>query len=245
MTSNAEELAGLSQATNLPRTPDLLLKPTRILQSRFDWDIWMHSIMLDLKAHGLESIVSSTLPRPTPAEPKFALWRKCAHTVNLWLQTHVSDELTFQLLRSHNPLDYPDVYIKALEKIVTTHDKTLRDAIQAEAMSTKRNDYKSILQFVTAFQEKVRCSHMLSSRILPHEAITTLLTEVKPELPRYANDRMESMTGKAKEKFTKYDFNVVCQEVRDLVRLQEDRLGPARLHSRKSNDQYTHKPKGP
>jgi hypothetical protein len=114
--------------------------------------------------------------------------------------------------------------MKALEKVVKSHDQTLGLVLSEEAHSTKRSDYDTIPQFMAAIQDRVRRSNIISTRIIPLEAIFVVLHEAKEEMLRYVHAKYEWIDEKPARAITNHDFITICQETCDETSLQRCRF---------------------
>ena len=75
----------IDQATGLPDSFNDTLQTIKILKSREDWNIWESMIKAILNIHSLQSLIDSSIPRPSPANPAFTKWRKFSGIVRMWL----------------------------------------------------------------------------------------------------------------------------------------------------------------
>jgi hypothetical protein len=158
----------IDQATGLPDDSfSDTLQTIKILKSREDWNIWESMIKAILNIHSLQSLLDSSIPRPSPANPAYAKWRKLSGIVRMWLFVQVDESIISQILNSRTPNEYADDFWKAIKVVVFGSGHRINMQVWKEAVYINREHYSTVQQFVNSFRDKV---HVVCNLDLPMNA---------------------------------------------------------------------------
>lgn len=188
-----------------------------------------------LSQFNLEDLINSTIPSPADDDSSYDRWRRLSKKVGDWLKLQIHPSIVAELRFSPDPIVYTDEIYKATTKIVVGRDAvfTWRSAI-----FMKREDYRTVEQYVIPFRQAVQAANRLHAPISPFCASTLLLEELKKEFPSLTDsievrfffryDIVETMTEK--------EFHKICRAALDKCRDHEHRHASSRLFPLRSTN---------
>ena len=171
----------MTQATELPDKLDQTLNAINTLNSKKQFDNWMEIVETVLDQYEIASVIDKKLPRPTPTDAKYAIWRKASKQVKTWILSHLGNDIMEELRTSGINRDYADDLIEALRSVVKGHGRRLSGVIFIKATNIRRDRFATVDQFTKEFKNLVKESNQLGCPITPYCAAMILLPQLENE----------------------------------------------------------------
>ncbi|RJE21113.1 hypothetical protein PHISCL_06547 [Aspergillus sclerotialis] len=219
-----------TQATKLPRKVDSNIKPVEPLKGFADYDIWLFKVEATLQQHNLDALIDSTIPRPTPEDPKYEQWYKYSKLVKAWLAYQLAIPMIRAIICTRRRIEFADDYMNLIEQLVLGDPKLA----WSKAANMTRSEYENIDHFIVGLKMHVRYSNRVDKRIKPAFAMDILFHEVKDEVKGYVDNMKARLTAKDRDNMTWDTFFQICEEVSAFA--YENQTEGAGGGSEKSND---------
>lgn len=154
------------------------------LKGAVNFNIWNQRIDRELQMDDLQNLIDSSIPRPSPENPRYDIWRKASKRVGNWLTKQLDNNMFEKLGLSPTPTVYADETYDAIKRLAT--GSGLEDFANSYLLATsmKREDFGTIEQYVNAFRQAVQnANRQEGMSIQPLAASLLLLRGLQDDLP--------------------------------------------------------------
>ena len=205
----------MTQATELPDKLDQTLNAINTLNSKKQFDNWMEIVEAVLDQYEIASVIDKKLPRPTPTDAKYAIWRKASKQVRTWILSHLGNDIMEELRTSGINRDYADDLIEALRSVVKGHGRRLSGVIFIKATNIRRDRFATVDQFAKEFKSLVKESNQLGCPITPYCAAMILLSQLENEFRPWVEAVRGSWSETIETDMTDAQFLRICNQAVD------------------------------
>ena len=205
----------MTQATELPEKLDQTLNAINTLNSKKQFDNWMEIVEAVLDQNEIASVIDRTLPRPTPTDAKYAIWRKASKQVRTWILSHLGNDIMEELRTSGMNRDYADDLVEALRSVVKGHGRRLSGVIFIKATNIRRDRFATVDQFVKEFKSLVKESNQLGCPITPYCAAMILLSQLENEFRPWVEAVRGTWSETIETDLTEAQFLKICNQAID------------------------------
>ena len=205
----------MTQATELPDKLDQTLNAINTLNSKKQFDNWMEIVEAVLDQYEIASVIDKKLPRPTPTDAKYAIWRKASKQVKTWILSHLGNDIMEELRTSGINRDYADDLIEALRSVVKGHGRRLSGVIFIKATNIRRDRFATVDQFTKEFKSLVKESNQLGCPITPYCAAMVLLSQLENEFRPWVEAVRSSWSETIETDMTEAQFLRICNQAVD------------------------------
>src|ERR1700735_2453348 len=154
------------------------------LKGAVNFNIWNQRIDRELQMDDLQNLIDSSIPRPSPENPRYDIWRKASKRVGNWLTKQLDNNMFEKLGLSPTPTVYADETYNAIKRLAT--GSGLEDFANSYLLATsmKREDFGTIEQYANAFRQAVQnANRQEGMSIQPLAASLLLLRGLQDDLP--------------------------------------------------------------
>jgi hypothetical protein len=145
---------------------------------------WLQEVQLVLEHHGLEDLISNTLPRPSDTHPGWIDWVNWSSLVGDWLLKNIHKDLREYLLYMHPGVPYSDMIIQAIRGLQLPGAQGCFPEFQLSRMwDHRRIQFTSIEAYVSAWGNQVIACRGQSFGLDYERATMIMLYELEHELP--------------------------------------------------------------
>jgi hypothetical protein len=223
----------IDQATGLPDSFNDTLQTIKTLKSREDWNIWESMIKAILNIHSHQSLIDSSIPRPSPANPAYTRWRKLSGIVRMWLFVQVDESIIKQIINSSTPNEYADDFWKAIKAVVFGSGHRINMQVWKEAVYINREHFSTVQQFVNAFRDKIHVVCNLELPMNAYIATNILFDNIEKDMPNWVQVQLQKLTPDSHKTMKMTEFFQHCQSAIDEARSLDVQM--AAFKSQKKN----------
>ncbi|KAJ5794657.1 hypothetical protein N7457_001256 [Penicillium paradoxum] len=147
-------LPPVTQATSLPKESPATLLDIAKLTPQSSTTIWCTEVLHVLRPFKLESIVSSELPKPLPADINYPKWKYWTHIVAAWLFRQVDDSVKLRVKQHSNEIVYADDIFRNIKEVSLYNHAAYVAREWQKWEDLNRGDYSTAASFILAYQNQ-------------------------------------------------------------------------------------------
>lgn len=227
-----------TQGSDLPSSSEDIRKPKIAILGKeiSSLNRWLAEVSFALKPLGIKRVLDSSIQRPRHSDPSYKRWEYWSTYVAAWLFCHVSERIQNKLCSSKqrtpqsfldddSGLQYADETMKAIIDIVEPGNRN--DYVMAEIQKHRgitRARYRSAKEYIVAYEAQTSLLESKLAAPAPVYALTTVLRELKGELP-VIKEMEREIAEHTSDEVTFTIFHNYCRDIESECNEIQRRLG--------------------